>query len=918
MTITNNTAKPYSIVPQEIKNVRAATNQMQLIKEDLQMKLESLNAELSKREIVAIEKNEAIKQLNERVVTQNYELAKYDLLYSTEYSAQNRYYKTVVESPITEEAIRIVNIIQENEYIGIVVYPNAVHWNPVQRPQQMMLDLAKRGYLCFFCDTSQSMNIHKEQDRMYIISNQSHLLQALQTYHVLVLNSWLMQNAWIEHLPHKTIWYDVLDRVDFFSFYDKGMLAAHYQNLYEADLVTYSAHALSEYVSKRKDAVYLPNAVKIEDFVMNNQIISMPEDLSPFIKRGKKTIGYYGAIEEWFDVDLISKLAKQKDIIIILIGHCGLSDVKFPGNVHLLGPKPYSELKNYTAFFDAMIIPFLVNDLTNAVSPVKFFEYCAIGKPIITTPIAEVVQYMGPGITLVNTDEFTSLNSSFWRMDSRAVQHLHKIANENQWNRRTSTILELSENIPSFLPVLANKAADRAQVNVFAATFLDYEGENYYSGGAERYLVDLHEVCADLGMNLNIYQYGHYSWYRKYKDIDVYSLGHEKLDMEEFTMENLLSFSRRFDYMVKGHSMLNIYSAFFQSYPNVAHPSIGISHGVAWDSPHSQFENGDQFWNVNDRYIQSADDLQRVVSVDTNTANWFQTVSYSTSLKIETIPNYVDRNEFFPVKRKKDGKIRIVYPRRLYRPRGLYITLAIVDSILNDYPDVEFHFVGKGFPEDLQAIYNKMEQWKGRIYCYHSEPEDMHAVYKSADIVLIPTLYSEGTSLSCLEACATGNAVIATRVGGLTDIIIDNHNGLLIHPNEASLEKAVRTCLDNPELMKKFGENAIEVSKAFNKEIWKERWKNVIKTLLQEQAMTGESKPDSIQYSKAETIEIIVGSNAEKSKWLPYVSSCLKQGMTVFIRSEQEPDIYLSFARIQWLSLDAEVYFAPDTVKKFV
>lgn len=914
--ISKKDAKSYSIIPQEINSVKAALQQVELIKENQEMKLETLHTDFLNRELVAVEKKEAIKHLKERVESINYELAKYDLLYITEYSAQYKYYKAVVESPISQEAINIVKLIQEHQYTGIVVYPNAVHWNPVQRPQQIMMDLAKRGFLCFFCDSSQSVDIHKEHEKMYIISNQSHLLQALQTFHVLVMNTWLMQNAWIEHLPHKTIWYDVLDRVDFFSFYDKGMLAAHYQNLYEADIVTYSAQALSEYISKREDALYLPNAVKIEDFDMTNHELVMPEDLLTIIDGSSKIIGYYGAIEEWFDTELVSKLANHKNVKIVLIGHCGLSELELPENVYLLGAKPYSELSRYTSYFDAMIIPFLVNDLTNAVSPVKFFEYCAIGKPIISTPIAEVLQYEGPGITLVNTSEFSALDPSFWELNSKGIRHLRNIANENQWKNRTSTILDFMEKSPSFLPVLANKKDKKNEVNVFAATFLDYEGGNYYSGGAERYLVDLHEVCIELGLKLNIYQYGDFSWYRKYKDIDVYSLGHESLCMDEFTMDNLLSFSRRFDYMAKGRSMLNIYSAFFQSYPNIAHPSIGISHGVAWDSPHSQFENGFQFWNLNEKYIQSANQLQKLVSVDTNTANWFQTVSYETSLKIETIPNYVDQNEFFPVQREGDDKIRIVYPRRLYRPRGLYITLDIVDSILNDYPNVEFHFVGKGFPEDLQVIYDKMEQWAGRIYCYHSEPEDMHLVYKNSDIVLIPTLYSEGTSLSCLEACATGNAVIATRVGGLTDIIIDHYNGLLIHPDKESLEEAVRICLDNPEKMKKFGENAIEVSKAFNKANWKKRWKTVVKDLLQNQGV--EWEPNSETDLKTQTIEIIIGSEVEKSEWLPYITSCLKQGMTVFIRSTLKPEINLSFERIQWLPLEAEVYFVPDKVKKFV
>src|SRR5690606_13372318 len=128
-----------------------------------------------------------------------------------------------------------------------------------------------------------------------------------------------------------------------------------------------------------------------------------------------------------------------------------------------------------------------------------------------------------------------------------------------------------------------------------------------------------------------------YAWYRKYRNIDVYSLGHEALDVGEFSMERLNAFNRRYLYAAEGKSMLHFYSAFFQAFPNAAHPSIGISHGVAWDNRGSDYENGEQFWHYNERFIRSAEQLQKVVSVDTNTANWFQTVSYRTGQQMLTI-----------------------------------------------------------------------------------------------------------------------------------------------------------------------------------------------------------------------------------------------------------------------------------------
>ncbi|MDR0269464.1 hypothetical protein, partial [Paenibacillus sp.] len=463
----------------EVQSIQKALEQVEFLREDQLGLLEGINNELSSLELKYQESEQEVHRLNEEIAICNIELAKHDLLFATEYKARQKRFKEIVESPLTPEAREIARVIQRHEFKGIVVYPHAVHWEPLQRPQHLLMEFARKGYLCFFCDYSESFYINEIEERMFVVSNQDHLLQVLQTYHVLVINSYLLQNAWIEELPHKTIWYDVLDRVDFFSLYDRNMLAKHYQVLHDADIVTYSAVKLNEYVKDRDDAIYLPNAVRPGDFIVTEDVkLAIPDDLKPILKRKKRIIGYFGAIEEWFDTELVRKMARDPQVIIVLIGHCGISKENFPKNVYFLGMKPYSQLKNYAVHFDALMIPFIVNSLTNAVSPVKFFEYCSLGKPIITTPIAEVLSYQGPGITYVDTEHFDGFHRKLWDLSNEAKAHLQKLSDDNQWGKRALQIESELESRQSCLKLFANRSFSN-HVSVFAATFLDYEGENY-------------------------------------------------------------------------------------------------------------------------------------------------------------------------------------------------------------------------------------------------------------------------------------------------------------------------------------------------------------------------------------------------------------------------------------------------------
>ena len=363
-------------------------------------------------------------------------------------------------------------------------------------------------------------------------------------------------------------------------------------------------------------------------------------------------------------------------------------------------------------------------------------------------------------------------------------------------------------------------------VTVKCNTFFNYKGSNYYSGGAERYLIDLYEIFKKRGINLDIYQNSEVPFFRKYNGINVIGMSLRGLPLEFDDRYNDRQ-TKHYIHLTHGKSQLHIYSAFFECFPNCASPSIGISHGIGWDGDTNRNLDAMSFWQSKEAIIESAKRCDTLVSVDTNTANWFQTIDFTIgNKKFSVIPNYVDVKEFVP---RPDyttprDKIVIVYPRRLYKPRGVYIALEAAEKLVKDHKNVEFHFVGKGFKKETDDIDALCKKYPKRVFRYSKSPFEMHDVYKDADISLIPTIYSEGTSLSCLEAMASGNLVVSTRIGGLSDLIINGYNGYLIEPNADALWETLEHAVTHYEDQMIIKKRGVEVAKAFNKTIWISKW----------------------------------------------------------------------------------------------
>ena len=114
-------------------------------------------------------------------------------------------------------------------------------------------------------------------------------------------------------------------------------------------------------------------------------------------------------------------------------------------------------------------------------------------------------------------------------------------------------------------------------------------------------------------------------------------------------------------------------------------------------------------------------------------------------------------------------------------------------------------------------------------------PEESLTIHQCHDIAVVPTCGSEGTSLSLLEAMAAGCAVIASNVGGMTNIILDGYNGLMISPDVDELAMALLRLIDDIALRTRIAQKGREtVIESFSFEKWKTKWLQLIEEISKE------------------------------------------------------------------------------------
>ena len=365
------------------------------------------------------------------------------------------------------------------------------------------------------------------------------------------------------------------------------------------------------------------------------------------------------------------------------------------------------------------------------------------------------------------------------------------------------------------------RTIDKGRVDIINVNFYDWDGKTVFRGGAERYVFDLACLLKKMGYRPRLLQGANHDFEKEFHNIPVVGI--------KMKNQNMRMMSSVYNNVCKDAEFIIASPLELASELTCNVPVISINHGINFDHISNRYQAINNY-NYAD-YIDGLIFSDYCVCVDTNFINWVRTRDYKLSLKMEYIPNYYDEKTFKNIKRKKNKRLTFVYPRRIYSARGHDITLQAFRKIIKKYPNsVELHMIGqidnKSAKKDVDEM---LAEFPNNFFQTSYPMKDMYKAYEKADVVIIPTRYSEGTSLSCIEGMASGAAVIATNVGGLPNLIIDEFNGLLISPTANALKEAAEKLIENPTLRKSIAKNGETVAKAaFQKDNWDTCWEKII------------------------------------------------------------------------------------------
>jgi glycosyltransferase involved in cell wall biosynthesis len=206
-----------------------------------------------------------------------------------------------------------------------------------------------------------------------------------------------MSLAFTEHLEAKVTIFDCMDELSAFKGAPPELIEFERQLLAKADVVFTGGYSLWE--AKRTqhgNAHAVPSSVDIAHFAAARQGLPEPADQAGI---AHPRLGFYGVIDERFDIELVRELASARpDWQIVLIGPVVKIDpntLPRQANIHYLGGKQYDELPAYLAGWDVALMPFAINESTRYISPTKTPEYLAGGCPVVSTPIRDVISGYG-------------------------------------------------------------------------------------------------------------------------------------------------------------------------------------------------------------------------------------------------------------------------------------------------------------------------------------------------------------------------------------------------------------------------------------------------------------------------------------------------------------------------------------------
>lgn len=364
-------------------------------------------------------------------------------------------------------------IIEAYQGKTVIVLPELVDWNiPLfQRPQQLAMSFAEMGILFVYFTPNGNDNVHsvkKLMDNCVLLPPEwfDQVLTILTQRNLdVVLDIWSTDNKhfmpWIDRYRDMgcRILYEYIDEIsdDITGKVPRGTFERHHELLEDTDVsVVATADKLYNDVIRirgcEQNCLNSGNGVDLKHFRVKTDDTKIPISVKSIIRTKKPIIGYFGAIANWFDFEMVEYAARhRKNYEFMMIGpHYGTHDLtclermKEIKNLHFVGTIEYQKLPHVASHFTVATIPFKLNEITESTSPIKLFEYMAMGKPIVTTAMRECFKYPVVRIAKSKEDYVVALDEAVKKAgDEQFLKDIAEVAERNSWLRKAQEICEL-------------------------------------------------------------------------------------------------------------------------------------------------------------------------------------------------------------------------------------------------------------------------------------------------------------------------------------------------------------------------------------------------------------------------------------------------------------------------------------------
>jgi GT2 family glycosyltransferase len=243
--------------------------------------------------------------------------------------------------------------------------------------------------------------------------------------------------------------YDCMDEWEGFPGVAQAVANAERELVRDCDLLVVTAANLFEkWRQRERPTALVRNGVDFDFFAERCRPNTL---LAP---KACPVVGYYGAIAEWFDLELMIHVARRRPgYTFVLLGgifDVDVSELRSLPNVRLLGQQPYEMMPLYLHHFDACLIPFKLNAITHATDPVKMYEYLSAGKAVVSVALSEIEPFREYLYIAESHEDFLDqLDRAVSEDDQELAARRSEFARRNTWRERYEAVTAaLSSAVP--------------------------------------------------------------------------------------------------------------------------------------------------------------------------------------------------------------------------------------------------------------------------------------------------------------------------------------------------------------------------------------------------------------------------------------------------------------------------------------